>query len=107
MRRGFCYANFPSLGDASAHSLVLRSSSSRPGPPVGCSRCERRLDTVAVYAASSTVVRPTCAPLPLWPPLSASDDSDADTLCETGDRSAQRLVRLPPAACVACDCLAW
>ena len=34
-------------------------------------------------AASSRVVPPTCAPPPPWPRLSASDDSDADTLCET------------------------
>src|SRR5437867_9201666 len=35
--------------------------------------------------------------LPPWPPLSASGDSDADTLYETGDRNAPRSAPLPPA----------
>jgi len=51
----------------------LRSSLRRPGPPAGCSRCERSslrrsllersLDTRSGSAASSRVVPPTCAPL--------------------------------------------
>src|SRR5438093_9874953 len=85
----------------------LRSSSRRPGAPAGYSRCERSLDTAVACAASSTVVPPTCAPLPPWPPPSASDGSDADTLCETGDRNELRLAPLPPATCAACGCPAW
>src|SRR5207245_2814054 len=72
-----------------------------------CSRCERCPDTASACAASSTVVPPTCAPLPPWPPPSASDGSDADTLCETGDRNELRLAPLPPATCAACGCPAW
>src|SRR5207245_2258401 len=86
----FCYANIPSLRDARAPNQFLRSSSRRPGAPAGCSRCERRLNTASGCAASSTVVPPTCVPLPPWPPLSASGDSDADTLYETRDRNAPR-----------------
>src|SRR2546428_12973457 len=84
--------------DARAPNQHLRSSLRRPGAPAGYSRCERSLDTAAACAASSTVVPPTCAPLPPWPPLSASGGSDADTLCETGDRNELRLAPLPPAA---------
>src|SRR5438093_11648981 len=95
----------PACAGCESAQSRLRSSSRRPGAPAGCSRCERRLDTAAGYAASSTVVPPTCVPLPPWPPLSASGGSDADTLCETGDRNALRLAPLPPAACAACALL--
>src|SRR5438552_4935942 len=71
----------------------LRSSSRRPGAPAGYSRCERCPDTASACAASSTAVPPTCVPLPPWPPLSASGDSDADTLYETRDRNAPRGLR--------------
>src|SRR5207244_2381499 len=97
----------PSLRDARAPNQLLRSSSRRPGPPAGCSRCEQRLDTAAGYAASSTVVLPTCAPLLLWPPLSAWNGSDADTVYETRDRNAPRSAPPPPAACASCGCLVW
>src|SRR5207249_8412620 len=50
---------------------------------------------------------PTCVPLPPWPPLSASGDSDADTLYETRDRNAPRPAPPPPATCAACGCPAW
>src|SRR5437667_1982854 len=83
------------------------ASSRRPGAPAGCSRCERCPDTASACAASSTVVPPTCVPLPPWPPLSASGDSDADTLYETRDRNAPRSAPLPPATCAACGCPAW
>src|SRR5437588_13044958 len=76
------YANIPSLRDARAPNQFLRSSSRRPGPPAGYSRCERCPDTAVACAAYSTVVPPTCVPLPPWPPLWASDGSDADTLCD-------------------------
>src|SRR6266849_3981696 len=93
-------------GCESAQS-ILRSSLRRPGAPAGCSRCERLPDTASECAASSTVVRPTCAPPPPWPPLSASDGSDANTLCEVRDQNALRSAPLPPAASATCDCLAW
>src|SRR5207249_3920028 len=93
------YANIPSLRDARAPNQLLRSSLRRPGAPAGCSRCERPPDTACGYAASSTVVWPTCVPLPPWPLPSASGDSDADTLCETRDRNGLRPAPLPPAAC--------
>src|SRR5439155_14234069 len=82
----------------------LRSSSRRPGAPAGYSRCERCPDTASGCAASSTVVPPTSVPLPLWQPLSASGDSDADTLCEPRDRNAPRLAPLPPPPCAPCGC---
>ena len=52
-------------------------------------------------------VPPTCAPLPPWPPLSAWNGSDADTVYETRDRNAPRSAPPRPAACAACGCLAW
>src|SRR5438552_15963106 len=97
----------PVAKDARAPNQLLRSSSRRPGAPAGCSRCERCPDTASACAASSTVVPPTCVPLPPWPPLSASDGSDADTLYETRDRNELRLAPLPPATCAACGCPAW
>ena len=70
----------------------------RPGAPAGCSRCERLPDTPASCAASSKAARPTCASPPPWPPLSASDGSDADTLCETPDPDELRSAPLPSAS---------
>src|ERR1700681_1902803 len=90
-------------GCESAQS-ILRSSLRRPGAPAGCSRCERLPDTPVSCAASSTVVRLTCAPPPPWPLLSAFDGSDADTLCETPDRVERWFARPRPATCAACDC---
>src|ERR1700730_15805383 len=90
-------------GCESAQS-ILRSSLRRPGAPAGCSRCERLLDTPGGCAASSKVARPTCAPTPPWPLLSAFDGSDADTLCETPDQDERRSARLRPATSAACDC---
>src|SRR4030088_589640 len=95
----------PALRDARAPNQHLRSSLRRPGAPAGCSRCERLLDTPGGCAASSKVARPTCAPPPPWPLLSAFDGSDADTLCETPDRDERRFARLRPATSAACDCL--
>src|SRR5882757_1729047 len=83
-------------GCESAQS-ISRSSLRRPGAPAGCSRYERLLDTASRCAASSTVVRPTCAPPPPWPPLSASGDSDANTLCGVRDQDALQSAPLPPA----------
>src|SRR5271169_149041 len=97
----------PSVRDARAPNQHSRSSFHRPGAPSGCSRCERLLDTPGGCAASSKVVRPTCAPPPPWPLLSASDGSDANTLCETPDPDELRFAPLPPATSAACDCLAW
>src|SRR5207247_9017204 len=94
----------PALGGERAPHPILRCRPGRTRAPAGYSRCERCPDTAVACAASSTVVPPTCVPLPPWPPLSASDGSDADTLCETGDRNELRLAPLPPAACAACGC---
>ena len=93
-------------GCESAQS-IHRSSLRRPGAPAGCSRCERSPDTPSGYAASSRVVRPTCAPLPPWPRLSASGDSDANTVSEIRDQSAPQSAPLPPANCAAVGCPAW
>src|SRR5208337_116218 len=60
---------------------------------------------VSVCVASSRVVPLTCAPLPPSPQLSASDDNDANTVCEIRDRSAPRSVPLPPATNAAAGCL--
>ena len=70
--------------DARAPNQRSRSSLRRPGAPAGCSRCERSLDTPLACAASSRVVRPAYAPPPLWPRLSASGDSDANTAAKLG-----------------------
>src|SRR5207253_846272 len=43
----------------------------------------------------------TCAPLPPSPPLSASGDSDADTVCGVRDHSAPRFAPPPPATSAA------
>src|SRR5579864_8492195 len=90
-----------SPGCESAQS-VLRSSLRRPGAPASCSRCERSLDIQLGFAASSRVVRLTCALLPPWPHPSACDDSDVHTACEIRDRSAPQSAPLPPEANVAC-----
>src|SRR6266851_1637376 len=92
-------------GCESAQS-ILRSSLRRPGAPAGCSRCERLPDTASECAASSTVVRPTCAPPPPWPPLSASDGSDANTLYGVRDQAVPQSAPLPPTTFAACGCLA-
>src|ERR1700733_1772447 len=94
-----------STGCESAQS-ILRSSLRRPGATPSCSRCERSLDTPPACAASSRVVPLTCAPLPPWPHLSASDDSDADTACGIRDQSAPQSAPLPPTTNAACGCLA-
>src|SRR3954451_25291270 len=94
-----------STGCENAQS-ILRSSLRRPGAPAGCSRCERSLDSQIGCAASSRVVRLTCAPLPPWPHLWPSDDSDANTVCEIRDRSALQFALLLPAMSATCGCLA-
>src|SRR6266851_352980 len=98
----FCTAH---AGCESAQS-IQRSSLRRPGPPAGCSRCERSLDTVSRCVASSRVVPLTCAPPPPSPHLSASDDNDANTVCEVRDHNALRSAPLPPATNAAAGCLA-
>src|SRR5882672_3368796 len=76
---------------------MYQTSLRRPGARAGCSRYERLPDTVYACAASSRVVRPTCAPLPLWPLPSASGDNGVNTPCETQDPREPRFVPLPPA----------
>jgi len=94
----------PLPGCESAHS-IQRSSLRRPGPPAGCSRCERSLDTVSRCVASSRVVPLTCAPPPPSPHPLASDDNDANTVCEVRDHNALRSAPLPPATSAAAGCL--
>src|SRR2546427_8144311 len=67
----------------------------------------RSPDTPHSCAASSRVVRLICAPLPLWPHLLTSGDSDANTGGETRDRSARQSAPLPPARHAPAGCPAW
>src|SRR5271157_2297560 len=95
-----------SAGGESAHSR-FRSDRGRPGAPAGGSRCERSLDTRSWCAASSRVVPPTCAPLPLSPPPWACGGNGVDTACEILRPGALPSAPLPPASAAESDCLVW
>src|SRR5438105_8337765 len=89
----------PARAGCESAQSIQRSSLRQPGPPAGCSRCERSLDTRSGCAASRRTANLRAAATCATP--FGFCDSGADTVCGVRDHSAPRFAPPPPATSAA------